>query len=491
MKISHLLTALLSILLISTSQAKRMTFYVSTTGDDVNPGSQGLPWRTIQHAMNTVTAGSTVNIMAGTYHERLTLNVSGAASSPIIFQPNGYTGLAADGTPAGASIAYNGYKTPVGDSVILDYTYLGTVTDNIPFLNISNRRSYVTIQGLTFQNFTGMAKPACGLRIDGGSNNIQIINCRFLNNKNIGDFTLDYRLEHIRLWNCNHCSLTGNEMGYIRAAESENCTFDTVNSVNNSAISNYVHDIDATAFDIHGGANNCLLRANLIEYSSLKRDGMVWDNSYANAIYVDGGNRSIIERNLVRHSGLAIAVLVESNQLPAHRCHDIIVRDNIVHDNKVLGLMAGVWYSDTDGSAVYNITFTNNTSARNLQGIRIRPYTNATVKWENNILYQNATGVADDNNWPIGTIDYDLYFGNTAGPEAHPVLADPLFTNPTGTPPDWSLKTGSPAINTGDPSFVAGAGETDFAGNLRVVGGRVDIGAHGSARSMKRPAKRP
>src|SRR5260370_19710124 len=183
-------------------------------------------------------------------------------------------------------------------------------------------------------------------------------------------------------------------MGDSGAGESENCTFDTVNSVNNSAISNYVHDIDATAFDIHGGANNCLLRANLIEYSSLKRDGMVWDNCYANAIYVDGGNRSIIERNLVRHSGLAIAVLVESNQLPAHRCHDIIVRDNIVHDNKVLGLMAGVWYSDTDGSAVYNITFTNNTSARNLHGIRIRPYTSATVKWENNILYQNATGVA-------------------------------------------------------------------------------------------------
>src|SRR5260370_16978445 len=108
-------------------------------------------------------------------------------------------------------------------------------------------------------------------------------------------------------------------MGYIRAAESENCTFDTVNSVNNSAISNYVHDIDATAFDIHGGANNCLLRANLIEYSSLKRDGMVWDNSYANAIYVDGGNRSIIERNQVRHSGLPIPFLFYTNHLPSPR----------------------------------------------------------------------------------------------------------------------------------------------------------------------------
>jgi hypothetical protein len=95
--------------------------------------------------MNSATAGSTVSIKGGTYHERLTLNVSGTAGAYITFQPAGY-----DGTGCGASIAANGYVTCPGDQVILDYAYLGTVTnDSTPFLNINNK-SYVKIQGLTF-----------------------------------------------------------------------------------------------------------------------------------------------------------------------------------------------------------------------------------------------------------------------------------------------------------------------------------------------------
>jgi hypothetical protein len=43
--------------------------------------------------------GSRVNIQAGTYPERLNLNVSGKAGNIITFQPLNHNGLAADGTP--------------------------------------------------------------------------------------------------------------------------------------------------------------------------------------------------------------------------------------------------------------------------------------------------------------------------------------------------------------------------------------------------------
>ncbi|MFN7995659.1 MAG: DUF1565 domain-containing protein [Bryobacteraceae bacterium] len=39
-------------------------FYVSPAGDDSNPGTQKAPWRTIQHAANVASAGSTVNVRA-------------------------------------------------------------------------------------------------------------------------------------------------------------------------------------------------------------------------------------------------------------------------------------------------------------------------------------------------------------------------------------------------------------------------------------------
>jgi hypothetical protein len=45
------------------------TYYVATTGNDTNPGTQSQPWRTIQHAADTAQAGDTVIVKAGTYNE--------------------------------------------------------------------------------------------------------------------------------------------------------------------------------------------------------------------------------------------------------------------------------------------------------------------------------------------------------------------------------------------------------------------------------------
>ena len=60
------------------------SFYVSTTGDDSSPGTQTAPWRTIQHAADTVPAGSTVNARGGVYEESVTINVSGNSSEGYI-----------------------------------------------------------------------------------------------------------------------------------------------------------------------------------------------------------------------------------------------------------------------------------------------------------------------------------------------------------------------------------------------------------------------
>ena len=56
------------------------SFYVSKTGDDSNPGTQTAPWRTIQHAADTVRAGSTVNVRGGIYEERINIKESGNAT---------------------------------------------------------------------------------------------------------------------------------------------------------------------------------------------------------------------------------------------------------------------------------------------------------------------------------------------------------------------------------------------------------------------------
>ena len=61
-----------------------LTYYVSTSGNDNNAGTQAAPWRTIQHAANAVQAGDTVLVMSGTYNEVVTMKASGNASAGYI-----------------------------------------------------------------------------------------------------------------------------------------------------------------------------------------------------------------------------------------------------------------------------------------------------------------------------------------------------------------------------------------------------------------------
>ena len=60
------------------------SFYVATTGNDLNPGTQTAPWRTVQHAADTVRAGSTVNVRGGVYEELVSIKTSGNATDGYI-----------------------------------------------------------------------------------------------------------------------------------------------------------------------------------------------------------------------------------------------------------------------------------------------------------------------------------------------------------------------------------------------------------------------
>jgi len=47
-------------------------YYVAKNGSDSNPGSESQPWLTIQKAADTMVAGDTVYVKAGTYTEQVT-----------------------------------------------------------------------------------------------------------------------------------------------------------------------------------------------------------------------------------------------------------------------------------------------------------------------------------------------------------------------------------------------------------------------------------
>jgi hypothetical protein len=60
-----------------------MTFYVSTSGSDSNPGTPTAPWRTIQKALNVLQPGQQALVRGGTYTQDLVMSRAGTASAPI------------------------------------------------------------------------------------------------------------------------------------------------------------------------------------------------------------------------------------------------------------------------------------------------------------------------------------------------------------------------------------------------------------------------
>lgn len=66
------------------------TYFVATTGDDTGDGSLGAPWKTIQHAIDSVGAGDTITVAAGTYTEQVTIqksvNLIGAGRATTVIQ---------------------------------------------------------------------------------------------------------------------------------------------------------------------------------------------------------------------------------------------------------------------------------------------------------------------------------------------------------------------------------------------------------------------
>ncbi len=104
------------------------SFYVSTTGDDSNPGTQTAPWRTVQHAADTVCAGSTVNLRGGIYEELVTIKASGNATDGFIT-----------------------FRSYPGETAVLDAEHFAP-TGRSAVLTIHNK-SYVRIEGLEIRNY--------------------------------------------------------------------------------------------------------------------------------------------------------------------------------------------------------------------------------------------------------------------------------------------------------------------------------------------------
>jgi parallel beta-helix repeat protein len=412
--------------------------YVAPTGSDSNPGTEAQPWRTIQKAADTLVAGDTVYIKAGTYRERVTPQNSGGA---------------------GQYIVYSAYP---GDTVTIDGTGI-----NVPewggLLDITNKR-YIRVSGLRAVN-AGPGPHNPGILVEESSHIIVADN--FVRNSSDSG---------IAVWSSQDVIVERNEVeAACRDGFNESISVGGTDGF--EVRHNTVHHSRKEGIDAKDGSRNGKVFGNHVHHTD------------AVGIYVDAWDKGTynieVFDNVVHDvtNGDGFAMASETGGL----LENIRVYNNIAYHNRFVGIAVTTngpgdpqGQHPMNGIYVINNTLYNNGWETWGGGVAVDNPDAQDVVIRNNICSQNlyfqivvAANVAAAN----VTLDHNLVDGyrGTEG-ETHGddyVEGDPMFVSPAGA--DFHLQLGSPAIDKGSP---VNAPATDFEGHARPFGAGYDIGAY-------------
>jgi hypothetical protein len=110
-------TVLSLLFVYSGSIARAASYYVSSMGSDTNPGTQVMPFRTINKGLSILKSGDTLNINAGIYNESIYNNIpSGTSSAKTTVQG---VGIGVILRPSVGTVSGNDVVTLVGKSHII------------------------------------------------------------------------------------------------------------------------------------------------------------------------------------------------------------------------------------------------------------------------------------------------------------------------------------------------------------------------------------
>jgi hypothetical protein len=444
-------------------------YYVSPSGNNANSGSLATPWRTIQFGLNQLATNDILNVLTGTYPEKL------------VIPRNSIT-----------------LKNHAGNTPIIDG--LGITSQNA-IIAITNK-SNITIDGLEIKN--SIQNDAQGILVEGNGSNITIQNCKihdihFSSNSN-ATVTASTNAQGIIVYGTSgttaitNLKIANNQVHDCRLGYSEgiavNGNVDGFEITNNT-----VYNLTNIGIDIIGHEATSPNAANDQARNGLVKNNIVRDclSIYATSggIYVDGGKSIVIENNTSYHNGYGIEIGCEN----IGKTTDAIkVRNNIIYNNQIAGLSLGGFSYPTSGKVI-NSSFTNNTCYANgysnaAYGELYLSYSENTII-ENNIFYtntQNKIAFAELTQ-PSLTFNYNNFYsisGNLSfnwnganynsytafktgtASNVNSINANPNFVLAATTNPDFHLNNSSPCINSGNPAFIAQLTEVDLDNQTRV-----------------------
>jgi hypothetical protein len=308
--------------------------------------------------------------------------------------------------------------------------------------------------------------------------------------------------------------IEGNEVHHLKTGSSESLVVNG-NVTNFRIIKNIVHDNNNIGIDVIGfertapdpavdQARDGVVSENLVYNITSRGNPAYGEDQSSDGIYVDGGTRVLIERNVMHDVDFGIELASEHKDRATSY---IIARDNLIYHCHTAGVSIGGYAPErghTEHSTVVNNTLYENDTSATGSGEFQMQWNMADNIFANNIVYAGArclmalTRTQVDKSHPPALIDHNLYYcasgakaSNWAGVSAtttgfdkyvdatgndrHSRFLDPHFVD-TGAM-DFHLQSDSPAIGGGTLDGVP-VGELDLEDSPRIKSGNIDIGCY-------------
>ena len=459
-----------------TIQRNEKEFYVSPNGNDSYPGTKEKPFRSIQTAVNKLTAGQTLILVSGTFNLKNSVTISKKGNEDAWITIRG---------EKNATVILDGIHYNIGNT--------GSYPGNKGLVQIENAE-YVRVENIYVRN-----SHRAGINIQ-ESKNIDIINCISENSLSPG-IAAWQRCEYIRVLGNTVINANDMEMSWTpyKGSEAPHEAISMAGPHHFEVAYNHVYNCKKEGIDVKETASFGKVHHNYIH--DCARQGL----------YIDGwfGQLQDIEMfdNVVHGCEAGIAVSSEDGP----NTKNLKIHHNLVYNNRATGIFFSRWGADNprENVEVYNNTFYQNGWGTNFSGdpqywLSGGCYFYSTnlenVKIRNNIFSKNfpfeigrtslltasmlkAKEIIIDYNLiqDINTTHFPIYLETWLKDSVfsisgtNTIKEDPLFENPEKG--DFRLKKNSPAINSGHPAaefndrdgtrndigaFPAGTLEEDF-----------------------------
>jgi parallel beta-helix repeat protein len=440
------LIALLVLLVLFPGLVGATTYYVSTSGNDANAGTQASPWRTIQKAANTMVAGDTCFVNPGTYDERVSPANSGSSGSLITFRANGNATVAGFYLSSRSYIRIDGFRLTYLSSnseaaIFLASSHGSEIINNVIFRNAGigiflhpvSPSNDVTISGNTISYPGGVLGNAIG---DAGiiSNGDHVI-IEGNDISHVADFTNIWGRNVVVRNNLFHDCYMNDFPEYFNLA-GHDPTGHHIDAVQYFSDSYHPTPLHFLLFE-----NNTVRDALMVNVH-----GGIFRNMLANP-----GDSDVIYRfNTFYRLGSFMLQINPFNQLRA--VHNTVIQT-----------------SSTTSTLDYRATYTVEVDT-----------TSTDIKLVNNLFYNATRQVSNAHPYVVDSPvqrffgDYNLLspIGSFLPSETNGlVIANPLFNN-LASGNDFSLQENSPAVDSGGPLTRVAAADSGSGISLIVEDAR-------------------